>query len=601
MRLWNTATGASRTLLGHTNPVTAVAYDPSGKTIATASADHTVRIWDAPSGQEKRAPLKHPDQVNSVVYSPDGNLLATGDAKGGVRLWILNSTAEPRTLRVEGAPVTGIAFSPDGKLLATGGNDFVVSVWNLSNSQKTDRDVRDSGFPGSVKSLAFANFKGQTKLLVCGGSVLIFDVSDAGKLNPATVKNVAALGASSIAVSRSGETFATGGTYGDTTIWNADGVELLTLSGPYDPVLSVTFLSDTTLASGSSDGTARLWDLRPQLNRTVDSALSTSVLQVEFAANGDTAGSLDDDGAINLWDTRSLKQLGTIGAKPEKATALAFSPSQRILASGAANGTIKLWKIDDHRAAGILPAASAATIVSLLFSPDGKTLVAGDRNGTLLIWETADTTSPRLLKKIELGHQTPMIPLAFSPDGNTLAAGDREAVKLWNAHNWQLNEKEFSTRFSDVIKLSFSGDSQTLLIVADSSVKTWDTTREPLEPPAGERNCKDASGIEVECSVYPIVRDITDATFSHDGQTIATGSLNGTVKLWDASTRRELTTLKQSAKTGVVLDNFISSLVFSPDDRMLLVGSANGSLLLWHGASDGDVEMQRSQPRAAIR
>jgi len=103
LRLWDAATGAPRSgaMKGHTAPVSAVAISPSGKIVASGSADNTVRLWDAASGKPRGEPLRgHTNRVQVVAFSPDGNTLASGSDDSTLRLWDV-VTGEPN-----GAPLT---------------------------------------------------------------------------------------------------------------------------------------------------------------------------------------------------------------------------------------------------------------------------------------------------------------------------------------------------------------------------------------------------------------------------------------------------------------------------------------------------------------
>lgn len=130
-------------LHGHTNSVSQVRISPDGRFIASASADGTIKIWDAATGSHMDTLVGHMAGVSCVAWSPDSNTLASGSDDKAIRLWD-RVTGRPKTTTrqsvsgQEMAPLRGhhnyihcLAFSPKGNILASGSYDEAVFLWDV--------------------------------------------------------------------------------------------------------------------------------------------------------------------------------------------------------------------------------------------------------------------------------------------------------------------------------------------------------------------------------------------------------------------------------------------------------------------------------------
>jgi hypothetical protein len=152
----------STPLSGHTSSVRSVVFSPDRRTLATASYDHTARLWDVhdPHQPHSLATLTgHTNYVNSVVFSPDGRTLATASDDRTAWLWDVHDPSQPHplaTLIGHTGAVYSVVFSPDGNTVATVSNDRTARVWDIHDPHQPHPLVSLTGHIGPVYSVAFS-------------------------------------------------------------------------------------------------------------------------------------------------------------------------------------------------------------------------------------------------------------------------------------------------------------------------------------------------------------------------------------------------------------------------------------------------------------
>jgi WD40 repeat protein len=413
---------------------------------------------------------------------------------------------------------------------------------------------------------------------------------------------------SSVAFSPDGQMILTGSFDGTAKLWSSGGAALHTFEGHEDLVTSVAFSPDgQTILTGSWDGTAKLWSSSEGTALQTFAGHEQAVWSVAFSPDGQTilTGSLD--GTAKLWSIDGGPELQTFSRRraSRRASAVwsvAFSPDGQTILTGSEDGTVKLWSIDgeaalqtysrrraSRRASGALATFKGHEdrVNSVAFSPDGQTILTGSWDGTAKLWSIGDGTALQTFT----GHKQAVYSVAFSPacpegtkcplgDGQTILTGSGDGTaKLWSigdgtalqtfkGHERAVSSVAFSPACPEGTKCPL-GDGQTILTGSwDGTAKLWS-----VRGGAALHTFEGHEGF------------VSGVAFSPDGQTILTGSWDGTTKLWSSSGGAALQTFAGH-------EDRVNSVAFSPacpegtkcplgDGQTILTGSDDGTTKLW--------------------
>jgi WD40 repeat protein len=317
------------TLSGHSAEVRSVAFHPEGHRLVSGSADTTVLVWDVQTRRVVQGIQGPKAPVNAVAYSPHGGLIASAPGGRSLRLWDADTGRESARLRGHAEEILALAFSPEGLFLAGACRDETVWLWHGTRSPEVGdwgvvtRDAwrRLEGHGGWVLSVAFSP---DGRFLAAGSryrGVQLWDHRTGAEL----ARGLRETPVAGLAFSPDGSRLA-GACHDRTiTVWDAarwqpvpgkdrGGIadvprlaEVLRLRGHQDRVECVAYAPHGDLiASGSQDGTVRLWDARTGSERALRGGHKGAVRSVAFSPDGLRLASASDDGTIRLWDVSAV-------------------------------------------------------------------------------------------------------------------------------------------------------------------------------------------------------------------------------------------------------------------------------------------------------
>jgi WD40 repeat protein len=286
------------TLKWHTASVNSVAISPDGQTLATASDDTTVNLWNLKTGKLIFTFFGLLKAVFSVTFSPDGQMIASGDLDKTITTWKVDTKAMRSLYSHAGSRyshagyVYSIAYRPDGEILASGSADKTIKIWNLRRWVSTRT--------------------------LTGHSDTVW----------------------SVAISPDGQTLASGSADKTIRLWPLNSWEQpCILMGHSGWVNSVAITPNgQTLASGSTDSTIKLWNLQTGELLCTLTGHSSAVFSVAISPDGNTLASASRN-SVKLWNLHTGELLNTLaGSNP-----VVFSPDGQILVTGGEDSTIKIW------------------------------------------------------------------------------------------------------------------------------------------------------------------------------------------------------------------------------------------------------------------
>jgi WD40 repeat protein len=582
-----------------------IEMSPDGHTMATASRDGTVRLWDTSTWAQtgvlfafERRPGRDPAQGPKVeperfrrplAMHPRLPIVATGTVDGDVMLFdtrgrpdpvgILRHTSGYSAATTEIARrrflVRSVAFNPGGDRLVSASEDAGARIWNW----QTGELLHLLQHPAAVKAALF-DPAGRYVATVCDdGLTRLWDA--------ATGKLIAQLPGgggeySGLRFDANGRHLAVA-TNLRVMLWdfgNPLSPRLIAELAHDDAVRWIEFSPDRTLlATASDDGSGRLWNANTG-DLLVQVKHARSVRRALFSPDGERFATVSEDRLVQVWDLAGKPIPGyALRGHTHFVFAGAFTRDGHRLVTASSDMTMRIWDMQ-QRARGVILSGHSSPVRQALFMPDGRRVITTANDRHVMLFD-ADTGRRLDQDRFTAVHPDRVNGLALSPNGDRFVTVSRDrTAKIWSftpgtTPRILLNPDTSVSQSHDdeVLNASFSRDGTRVVTSSrDGTTRLWDAlTARPVlgVPPLQHTDGKPVWG----------------AQFSPDGRLVLTAGQDERAGIWDAATGRNLHWLQP----GGSLRAGINSAIFNPTGSLAATASDDRTVRLWNVATGQEI------------
>lgn len=554
----NKPTAKPFSIKGQHSPIKALAVSPAGDLILTGSEDGTARLWNCSDESSHPSPIQsflgHTESLRDVDFSPNGTQILISSQDGKAKLWDIQGSLLKEFIGHK-EDVLASSLSSDGKQVLTASRDWTIKTWDITD----------------VKSLSAKGAE------TADGEVsAIYDV----------------------AFFPEKQWVLTGSADGKAILWDAEGNQKKQFIGAGDTISAVTFSADgKEILTGSKNGSVKLWNVEAtgteikaftkEFKDRDNPSHKGTVNSVVFSKDGKYILSGSSDGTAKLWDKKTGKVRKRFQAHTASVNSAIFTPKGEIL-TGSSDGTVILWNFSGGAPKNLYTLFSGE-IFSVAISPDGQYILAGTEEGLGIRWPFNNPEEAMVFGGSD-GHSDWVRSVAFTPDGQSiLTASDDMTAKLWSLESGQLINTFYGHNGYVLTVMPAPSpcpegencDYQILTCSDDGTAILWskDANNNKIYPKKNEDELLTVHTAEISV-----------VSLSSDRQKVLTGYVDGTLILSDLEkgNRIEFDQKYRKAVTAVSI---------SPNGKQVLVGYEDGKIFLWNSSGKKKEEFKQTKSK----
>ena len=487
---------------GHEDRVNSAVYSPDGRRIVTASADSTVKVWDAETLQLIGTLNGHKDICYSALYNRAGDRIVTTSFDGTAKVW------DAETLQL-----IGTLFEKKSDIYS----DLYTPVFSASYSPAGDRIVTVS-----------ESYNGSEMLVEW----------DAETLQP--IGTPSRIYDRFAVYSPDGRRIVTASAENTVTVWDAETLQPIgTLRGHKDYVRSAAYSPNgRRIVTTSKDNTAKVWDAEMMKLIGTLSGHEDCVGSVVYSPDGHRIVTASDDKTAKVWDAETMELIGTLSGHKSIVRSAAYSPDGRKIVTASWDKSVKVWDAETLQLIGSLYGTEGG-IQSAVYDSDRRRILTASDDGTAKVW---DAETLKLVGTLS-GHKDNVLSAVFNRDGDRIVTASRDGTaKVWNAKTLRLISTLDGNKGGITSAVYSLDESNIVTTYWDNTANVWDAeTMQPIGTLSGNEAI------------------LASASYSPDGSRIVTASRkNNTAKVCDDMTLQLISSL-----SGDIFEVCISS--FSSD------------------------------------